>query len=1338
MSSPSTFSDKWDQSRHELLDLTFRNPLLNYRALKSRGLQFDNVLLTEIHALLLAEKSLRLVSLDDSVDAKPGATLCLKTPYVRDELEKRALKTYYDARSSLEEQGINTLFLAFGFLKWYEADNSEVAHRSPLFLLPVELKREKVGRGFELRATGEEGGINLSLATLFKRDLRLELPAWEEDKEMDIPRYFGQVREAIKLFPRFEIEENLASAFFSFAKFLMFRDLEAQTSEAEQHQIIGSLLGAGFGRTTDRISDGEKLDKKLPVTQQKVVTDADSSQMLAIEDARIGHNLVIQGPPGTGKSQTITNIIAQAIAQKRTVLFASEKMAALQVVKSRLDALGLGDACLELHSNKTNKKSLLGELKRTFDLPRPARVGEAENAELLGEAVHQLNVHAEAINTPLENSGLTLHQIYGSWLQNDRCIKSKSLVVPNLNEANLAQKSAGEIARLRSLIAQMQDVLQRSGPIKNHPFSRSNLRVFLPTEARTLHDRFREAHQLMAEVSKQSLALARALNCPSATKNADVKNLTETAKAWRDAPDLEGADLKNAAWSSQKIEIEGLLKSGETLRDLKRNWGARLRPDAWRSDINSPRTALESHGRKWFRFLIGSWREAQKQVALLTIDAAPKTLEEQLQILDAIAQFKNARATFATHRALGKTLFGANWNDLESDFAAFSTVQKWIEAVHQKQHSEQLLHSFFDLESPLNKDSLQVCITLEPIISQLEASQEAIRNSVGWADLLPDDWNALESQWEEWEKNLKRLGEIAAFNGLSSRLHEENLASFDALARGWDEARQGLALAFERAHLESLLNAGMRRFPHLSHFNGPSQEKLATDFCARDRVHLQQTSRTIALRHFDAIQSCNAESEMKILRREWEKQRAHLAPRRLISRIPQTLQIIKPVLMMSPLSVATYLPANDLKFDLVIFDEASQVRPVEAFGALLRGRQAIVAGDSNQLPPTSFFDKFVSDSEDEGDETDINAKDLESILGLFVAQGAPERMLRWHYRSRHESLIAVSNREFYDDKLIVFPSPDAARSEMGLICRLMPDTVYRASINREEAKAVAKAVIEHARIQLTLLPEKRRTLGVAAFSVKQAQEIQDQLEVLRRQNENLESFFALDDHEPFFVKNLENVQGDERDVMFLSVGYGRDEHGKAAMRFGPLGNTGGERRLNVLISRARLRCEVFTNMRADDLDLNRTNSIGVRALKQFLSYAQNGDFALSLPTGREMDSPFEEEVLRAIESLGYCAVPQVGCAGYFIDLSVQDPTTPGRYILGVECDGASYHSAASARDRDRLRAQVLRNMGWTLHRIWSTDWFQNRSTEIQRLKQAIELAVNQQNQNSSQVLESEK
>ena len=457
---------------------------------------------------------------------------------------------------------------------------------------------------------------------------------------------------------------------------------------------------------------------------------------------------------------------------------------------------------------------------------------------------------------------------------------------------------------------------------------------------------------------------------------------------------------------------------------------------------------------------------------------------------------------------------------------------------------------------------------------------------------------------------------------------------------------------------------------------------------------------------------------MIIIKREINKQKRHLPIRRLMAEAGRAVQAMKPVFMMSPMSIANFLPPGTMQFDLVIFDEASQVKPVDAFGAFLRGKQAVVVGDNKQLPPTSFFDTLVEGSDDTEEQMSLTA-DIESILGLFLAKGAPECMLHWHYRSRHDSLITVSNHEFYKDRLMVFPSPGANPFAKGLVFHHLPGTHYdrgKSSANPEEAKAVAQAVMEHARLNPDF------SLGVAAFSINQRDAILAQLELLRQRDPSCEEFFNLHSEEPFFVKNLENVQGDERDVMLISIGYGKTKEGYLSMHFGPLTRQGGERRLNVLITRARQTCRVYANFTAADMDLERCTSEGVRALRSFLAYAKDRVIDSLKPGPDEPESVFEEQVAQALQAIGYKVHLQVGSAGFRVDIGIVDESNPGRYLLGIECDGASYHSARCARDRDRLRQEVLEDLGWRIHRIWSSDWFRSPDLELQRTVESIERA----------------
>jgi very-short-patch-repair endonuclease len=378
-----------------------------------------------------------------------------------------------------------------------------------------------------------------------------------------------------------------------------------------------------------------------------------------------------------------------------------------------------------------------------------------------------------------------------------------------------------------------------------------------------------------------------------------------------------------------------------------------------------------------------------------------------------------------------------------------------------------------------------------------------------------------------------------------------------------------------------------------------------------------------------------------------------------------------------------------------------------------------LAGDV--LPPARFFAKLTGndDGRDEDDEVTFQAKDAESILDFCLAKGVPHRVLNWHYRSKHQSLIAVSNRQFYDNRLFIVPSPYDVVAGMGLKSHYLPDAHYdrgNTRTNPKEARTVAEAVMRHGR------ETPDRTLGVATFSVAQRQAIQNELELLRKEHPETEEFFGRGTSEPFFVKNLENIQGDERDVIFISLGYGRTKEGFVSMSFGPLNSDGGERRLNVLISRAKLRCEVFSSITGDDIDVSRSKGRGIAALKMFLSFTQIGRLGVAEETGRDPDSVFEEQVAARLTALGHDVKTQIGTAGFFIDLAIADPNKPGRFVLGIECDGAQYHSSRSARDRDRLRQNVLEAHGWVLHRIWSTDWFLRPEEETAKVVKAIEAA----------------
>lgn len=533
-----------------------------------------------------------------------------------------------------------------------------------------------------------------------------------------------------------------------------------------------------------------------------------------------------------------------------------------------------------------------------------------------------------------------------------------------------------------------------------------------------------------------------------------------------------------------------------------------------------------------------------------------------------------------------------------------------------------------------------------------------------------------------------------------------------------------LSLACRRVLLQSMAKSLMSRSPALVNFSGERHDNQRKTFQTLDRkLQVLRRSQIVS----DLLKRRIPTGSDRGPRNEWtelalvllvtSQQKPRTTIRHLLKQAGNAVQQLMPCFMMSPISVAQYLQPGTLKFDLVIMDEASQLRPEDAMGAIARGGQVVIVGDPKQLPPTNFF-SGAQDAPD--DDEEITVADESSILDAAITVLRPMKRLKWHYRSRHASLIAFSNKEFYDNELVVFPSPQHHHAEYGVKYVHVEDGCYRAGTNPKEVERVAAAVLEHARLH----PE--RSLGVVAMNIKQTELLRLELDRLSEVDDVFEAWRKSREGtlEPFFVKNLENVQGDERDVILISTVYGKDESGgPTKQRFGPINNAGGHRRLNVLFTRSKLQTVVYSTMQPGDIRVDEKTSKGAQALQGYLKYAKDRSLDRATVGGREPDSDFEIAVANAVRKAGFEVVPQVGVVGYFIDLAVRHPELPGEFALGVECDGATYHSSKSARDRDRLRQEVLERLGWRIHRIWSLDWFRDPAKETARLMHAINEAT---------------
>ena len=573
-----------------------------------------------------------------------------------------------------------------------------------------------------------------------------------------------------------------------------------------------------------------------------------------------------------------------------------------------------------------------------------------------------------------------------------------------------------------------------------------------------------------------------------------------------------------------------------------------------------------------------------------------------------------------------------------------------------------------------------------------------------------------------WQSHLHQAPAWANWRSAVAKARDAGLGSLVAGLERGEFGRDELDRAFEVAYARWWTDRIVTEDPALRGFIVARHEDTVARFRAADARTCEIAKQVVRARLGGGVPSpttFGSDPEWGTLARELIKKARHMPLRKLFAQIPTALTRLTPCVMMSPLSIAQYLPADAQPFDLVLFDEASQMPVWDAIGVIARGKQVVVVGDPQQLPPTSFGERGVDEVED---GTDV--ADQESILDECLAANIPSRRLDWHYRSRHESLIAFSNHAYYTGQLVTFPSP--VTDDRAVRYVHVPGGVYERGtgrVNREEARAVVADVVR--RLKAPDFVTDRRSIGIVTFNGEQQRLIENLLDQERRIHAELEPFFdPVRWHEPVFVKNLENVQGDERDAILFSVAVGPDETGRVSATVSSLNRDGGHRRLNVAITRARHELVVFATLRPDQIDLSRTNARGVRDFKHFLEYAERGAKAIAeafAPTGQPTESPFEDAVKVALESRGWVVHPQVGVSTFRVDLGVVHPDAPGRYLAGVECDGATYHRCATARDRDRLREMVLTDLGWTIRRVWSTDWWHDAGGALERLDRRLML-----------------
>ena len=1354
-------------AREKLLDLTLRNKLLNYRTSKLRTIQIIDEIPKEIFDILVLneqgmhfkhsdktvnEESVKISDDNENVEmpwlyvedvSTHQTDKLLQTDLSSEDLQKRLYYIHQQARSVFEEQGYSVLHLALGFLKWFDRDNTEKENIAPLLLIPVELDRGKNRTQFILKWSQADLVPNLSLEAKLA-DQGISLPVFENPiDKTEIDDYFQSVGEAVSNYSDWQVIPDIYLDFFSFTKFVMYKDLEPNVWDVSNHSLLGLVLGSVDNPSDYESINPAEIDNILSSKDTYHVMDADSSQIAVIEEIKKGRNLVVEGPPGTGKSQTITNIIAELLSMGKKVLFVSEKMAALEVVKHRLDNVGLGEFCLELHSHKSNKREVLQELERTVSTKIETSNGHMDSFRQIDLLKTDLNSYVNSIHSPI---GKTQKSLLESFIIRDKAkqhFSSENRELPGIRIPNLSDSDLSDWEEAIIQLEKITVIMPRVSPISEHPWQGCLTGIITQEKEESIYKHIIDlqdaCHKLYTVFSH--LETEYGIRIP---KNIEtIKHHWMAAEIIDNPYSVSPEVLLNQKWDTFSDEAKDLIQKVEIIAEAKKKFMA------WTLETD-PRLKLDTdyimklaeeyekyyYLPRWKRYF--SWRYRKdikspiKSYFKHSMPKEPDTLRTDLKELTDCINMKDQMDWEMAATQNGPSLFGKQWKDDDSNPEELREFGNWIITFRQYLRDGTFTEESVNLvskgifETPLNsiKDYLELAINefkkhRDLLFECLGTDSESLFNTNH--ELV--FFNDLDSRLELWQKERDKLHTWGQFSELL--ISCKKTISAQLLEYIPKLNPEDLVPCFKANYSESLLNDSILETPSLREFVTEIHENKITKFQKLDSISLELNR----IRLISELQQqrprlfsgASKESEIGILQGQFNRKRGHMPIRKLLSAVGGLVQKIKPCFMMSPLSVAQFCDPANIEFDVIIFDEASQIRPEDALGAMIRAKQAVVLGDTRQLPPTRFFDNIVEDVGQDVDQAyTTTITDVESILHQ-CRQSFPVKQLKWHYRSRHESLIAISNQEFYEDELLIFPSPFDNTNHLGLKFIHIPNSVYSrggSAANKIEAEVVVQAAFDHYKE----FPDK--SLGIGTFNMSQQQTILDEVERQLHSNPEMNEFFAGTRDEHFFVKNLETIQGDERDTIFLSIGYGKDENGKLYRNFGPLNHEGGERRLNVLITRAREKCVVFSNFKASDLNLDANAPFGTKALKMFLDYAENRNSLRTNNFDSEMDTPFEDEVYDYIHSLGYDIRKQVGCAGYRMDLGIIDPNSPGRYLIGIECDGRQYFNAPVARDRDRLRQQVLTGLGWNLHRVWSMEWYQDRDNTKQRLLSAIEKAKN--------------
>lgn len=1311
---------KW---RELLTDFTARNPLLFFNPAKGGALMLTNDP-SEIYARVVSGARIPVREL---LPAPPPPSARVSAPL---DIEELCTKLRRKAKTYVEETGLNPLTVAIGLCTWQDLTAQIGATRwcrAPVVLLPVTLERRGM-RGDSCLVYDQSAPpvINPVLRRALIRQFALHLP---DDPDDDIPSLpaLNACLDPLRADARFTFSPALVLGLFSFSRLVMVDDLEHNEARILDHPLLGPLVKSrARGSASTTLMPEESLDAHYARHRSHCVLDADSSQQVAIEAVKAGHSLIVQGPPGTGKSQTITNMIAELLAAGKKVLFVSEKRAALDVVLRRMDVAGLRGLCLAVHDN-TDKKAVINDLYQTCEKARtyrPAGRIDREHNGRLKQCRGRLNEHARLLHERDPVSGLTLYEAYGAlcaWRETPH-------VDPHAHDPMLFDRERiDQVAETIERLVGFQDLLAET---TQSPWHATTLTRALSNQERmsilkhldTIETGIAALEQVALEIGRLTGAAV------TMSRLSTINQALDLAAVALNEPGLDALLLAGGAADREaRVSTYHRMCAAVTLyRTQRAELLSRFSEGLFALPLEEIQARLDGpYSSRLARWVSHSYRRDRAAMeALQQVGTSPGKLSyEQFQTAITTARgLVQQKADLAGDTEAAR-LLGAHYHGADTD------IDLLAQALGQNARYAALFEGFQGETTP-SPISDRALAALEQqrgkglaTVVLVEASIRAVANL--FPPLALHDWDDDAHLLQVREDSMVLAAQIQQlvrwldYCELQQALMRDGFPKLLSILRVSGLPVDEWSMAFRHGMCRAWVADQHSKHPSIDAFQQTKHEDLIKEFVALDWQSFDQAKLAILAKHAEGVRSFlqadlsrGRNSQHHTLAHEAHKTRQILPVRRLMEKIPELLLHVKPCWLMSPLSVTQMVEAARTQFDVVIFDEASQIKMEEGVCAVLRARQAVVVGDNRQLPPTSFFEQAFAADESEADDGAEGADEsaFESILDRCAAF-LPSCRLRWHYRSKDESLIAFSNDTYYDGDLITFPNAER-RQDMGVRLHHVADGIYDRGgtrTNMREAEVVAGMILEH------YAAHRLESLGVIALSQPQQDAIRNALDALLRHH--VDVAVPEEGSDALFIKNLENVQGDERDAIILSIGYARDPKGVLSHNFGPLNKDGGGRRLNVAITRARKSLTVVSSIRASDLNLSRTGARAVEQLRDYLAFAEVSGQHAVIPavSGGTVASQLEQDIVRRLEERGVSVETRVGYSDQRIDLAIVDPQQPDRYLIGIECDGLTYYAAPTARDRDRLRRTVLEGLGWKIHSMWAREWLRDPEAEVIRL-----------------------